>query len=92
MPPARPRRDANEAFRPAAQPPVNDLPGGEPPKLVFRTPPSDDRPPEEPWNPWADGPPQPDPAPPPARRTKRAIIPNPDGTGWRWGEVEDDSP
>ncbi|TDC73171.1 hypothetical protein E1285_44815 [Actinomadura sp. 7K507] len=99
--PVHSRDDANEAFRAAAQPAANDFPGGEPPKLVFRTPPSSEappaqapesgaynRPPRDPWNPWADGPPEP--GPPPPRRTKRGIVPNPDGTGWHWGEVEDD--
>ncbi|MFG2087068.1 MULTISPECIES: MMPL family transporter [unclassified Spirillospora] len=86
--------DANDAFRlvtpPAAQ---------EPPRLVFQTPPGSEaasrqenggyRPAEEPWTPWADGPPQP--APPHTPRTKRAIVPNPDGSGWHWGEVQDDA-
>ncbi|XRQ06926.1 MMPL family transporter [Actinomadura welshii] len=94
VPPTRPRMDAHEAFRPATQPAANEPPGAEPPRLEFRTPPDEPAPPGrapgEPWTPWADGPPRP--APPPARRTKRAIVPNPDGTGWRWGEVEDDTP
>ncbi|MQY05535.1 MMPL family transporter [Actinomadura macrotermitis] len=40
-----------------------------------------------PWAPWANGP------PPPARRPtthpKREIVPNPDGSGWRWRTVEE---
>jgi len=38
----------------------------------------------EPWRPWKDGPPQPRPAPPPAK--PRRIVPNPDGVGWHWEE------
>ncbi|MGP4022783.1 MMPL family transporter [Actinomadura sp. 3N407] len=90
-----PQVDANEAFKPVPPPTVE-----EPPKLVFRTPPGSEaassrpengghRRSEEPWTPWADGPPQP--APPRAPRTKRAIVPNPDGSGWHWGEVQDDA-
>ncbi|MEO3823192.1 MMPL family transporter [Actinomadura sp. B10D3] len=83
-PPERPQVDANNAFRPARQP-------SEPPQIVFRTPPGED--PngngQGPWTPWADGPPQPRPAQPP--RTRRVIVPNPDGSGWHWGEEPDDS-
>ncbi|WP_433228219.1 MMPL family transporter [Actinomadura formosensis] len=70
--------DANEAFRPAAQPaPAPGATG------LDGHAPADGAP----WRPWADGPPRPrPPQPPPARR---AIVPAPDGSGWRWGEAED---
>ncbi|MFA1541519.1 MMPL family transporter [Actinomadura monticuli] len=81
---------AREGFRPTAPPPGT----AEPPRLVFRTPdgaeanggraPADG----EPWRPWADGPPQP--RPPHRPRTRREIVPNPDSSGWSWGEVPDD--
>ncbi|TYB49114.1 MMPL family transporter [Actinomadura chibensis] len=41
-----------------------------------------------PWSPWADGPPPP---PPPPREVRRAIVPNPDGSGWHWGEETDEA-
>ncbi|MFC4054368.1 MMPL family transporter [Actinomadura syzygii] len=40
-----------------------------------------------PWTPWADGPPEP---PPAQDAVRRAIVPNPDGSGWRWGEETDE--
>jgi RND superfamily putative drug exporter len=79
VPPARPQVNANAAFRPAPQP-------SEPPQLVFRTPPGA----EAPWKPWADGPPQQSSSHTP--RTRRVIVPNPDGSGWHWGEEPDDTP
>ncbi|MES9536978.1 MULTISPECIES: MMPL family transporter [unclassified Actinomadura] len=95
VPPARPRVDANAAFQSAPQPSAPEAPG-----LVFRTAPDGAEPggaPQSngapqpkgaPWTPWADGPPQP--APRPAPRTRRVIVPNPDGSGWHWGEEPDD--
>ncbi|MFA1546605.1 MMPL family transporter [Actinomadura chokoriensis] len=82
-PPSAPARvDAHEAARAAA----------EPPRLVFRTPDgeaSNGPAPAHgaPWRPWADGPPQPRPSHSP--RTRRAIVPSPDGAGWSWAEVPD---
>ncbi|MFC9971728.1 MMPL family transporter [Spirillospora sp. NPDC127200] len=43
--------------------------------------------PKPPWSPWANG--QPQPQPQRAPRTKREIVPNPDGSGWRWSTVEE---
>jgi RND superfamily putative drug exporter len=74
--------DAHEAFRPPAPSPAE-----EPPQLVFRSAAGTDpngRAPAEPWRPWADGPPQPRPRHDP--RVRRAIVPAPDGSGWRWSD------
>lgn len=95
-PPGRTRGlDANEAFRPTMQSAGGEGSNGGSPQVVFRTAadraPDDggrDQPSGRPWNPWADGPPQPARPSGPAKR--RVIVPNPDGTGWRWGEAEDD--
>ncbi|WP_245666261.1 MMPL family transporter [Actinomadura latina] len=89
---ARPAPEAaQQRLRPASVPPAG---AAEPPRMVFRTP---DGGPEggngrapaggAPWRPWADGPPRP--RPPHNPRTKRAIVPNPDGSGWSWAEVPD---
>ncbi|MEU5877204.1 MMPL family transporter [Spirillospora sp. NPDC047279] len=66
--------------RSAAYPPTSANPSTPPPA-------ADPRAPQAPWNPWADGPPQPRPTRP--TRTKREIVPNPGGSGWRWRTVED---
>ena len=79
-PPAPQPVDANEAFPPPA-------PAQPPPQLAFQgadsTQPNGHAP-AEPWRPWADGPPQPDPSNAP--HVRRAIVPAPDGSGWRWSD------
>ncbi|MFF4236194.1 MMPL family transporter [Actinomadura geliboluensis] len=82
--------DAHDAFRPAPQPPAEP----EPPQLVFRSANGAGAASAEaasggaPWRPWADGPPQP--RAPQRPRARRAIVPAPDGSGWRWSDTADD--
>lgn len=82
--------DARDAFRPAPQPPGEP----EPPQLVFRSANGAGAASAEaasggaPWRPWADGPPQP--RAPQRPRARRAIVPAPDGSGWRWSDTADD--
>ncbi|MBO2452891.1 MMPL family transporter [Actinomadura barringtoniae] len=64
------------------------------PRAMTRPPTSADHPmqpsatsPRAPWAPWSNG--QPQPSPTHTTRTKREIVPNPDGSGWRWSTVED---
>ncbi len=87
-----PRRhvDAHEAFRPPEPRPAPQA--AEPPRVAFRTPDGGEANGHgtaagEPWRPWADGPPRP--RPPQNPRTRRVIVPNPDGPGWSWAEVPD---
>ncbi|MFC4909017.1 MMPL family transporter [Actinomadura gamaensis] len=40
-----------------------------------------------PWRPWADGRPEPETARP--QDSKREIVPNHDGSGWRWSSVKE---
>ncbi|MFI0357909.1 MMPL family transporter [Actinomadura sp. 9N407] len=87
--PAHPRRARPEAAQPSPQLPVSVAPGparalGDvlPTTSGDSHGPSPAMSPEAPWAPWANGPPQPQPRR--NTRTKREIVPTPDGSGWRW--------
>ncbi|TYK50825.1 MMPL family transporter [Actinomadura decatromicini] len=85
------RMDLRERSAPAPVPAVPQQVPDEPPlayALNWEQAPTTPEPSSDvPWTPWADGPPEPS---PPQDEVKRAIVPNPDGSGWRWGEETDE--
>ncbi|MFB4320039.1 MMPL family transporter [Actinomadura sp. 21ATH] len=71
--PGRPRYGNPAAGAPGdGRPQTSGEPHGPPPATS----------PEAPWAPWANGPPQPKPRH--STRSRREIVPDPDGSGWRW--------
>ncbi|MEW2356577.1 MMPL family transporter [Spirillospora sp. NPDC029432] len=95
-PPAPPHPALREP--PPAPVPVPSGPGGGAPRPRYGNPgagrpqtsgephgPPPATSPEGPWAPWANGPPQPQPRH--STRSRREIVPDPDGSGWRWRDT-----
>ncbi|GAA2609935.1 MMPL family transporter [Actinomadura fulvescens] len=84
---AEPPNTVSQRFSPGAEGPHGE-PGTSPyPPTSVPPTATGSQPAQAPWAPWANGPPEPRPVR--TTRTRREIVPNPGGSGWRWRTVED---